>query len=155
VHSAGEIWANEVFECYVGVLTAPGEKFGEAQSRMQDYIIGGLKMTPADATYTEARDAILATAMAVSFEDYERCSRGFAKRGSGLRAVSPARSSSDLVGVVEDFTPFVCKGVGGPRGDDESPAPESTGVGSLGWMFLAPLLGALGLRRRRNARHNA
>lgn len=151
VHAAGEIWANQVFECYVGVLTAPGESFGEAQSRMQDYIIGGLKMTPADATYVEARDAILAAAMATSFEDYDRCSRGFAKRGSGLNAVAPARSSSDLTGVVEDYTEFVCKGSDGPGdGDDDEPDTDPAGgAGALGWMFLAPLLGAIGLRRRR------
>jgi len=139
VHAAGEIWANQVFECYVGVLKSPGLSFGESQARMQDYIIGGLKMTPADATYVEARDAILAAAMATSFEDYGRCSRGFAKRGSGLNAVAPARSSSDLTGVVEDYAEFVCK--------SNDPAG---GGGALGWLFLAPLLGAFGLRRRRN-----
>jgi hypothetical protein len=148
VHAAGEIWANQVFECYVGVLTAPGATFAEAQSRMQDYIVAGLKATPADATFVEARDAILAAALATSFEDYDRCSRGFAKRGSGLNAVAPARSSNDLTGVVEDFSEFVCKSNGG--GDDDEPKPDPAGgAGSLAWISLVPLLGAFGLRRRR------
>jgi hypothetical protein len=151
VHAAGEIWANQVFECYVGMLTAPGATFGEAQSRMQDYIVAGMKMTPADATFVETRDAILAAARATSFEDYDRCSRGFAKRGSGLNAVAPARSSSDLRGVVEDYSEFVCKGSDGP-GDDDDDEPDTDpagGGGALGWLSLAPLLGALALRRRR------
>lgn len=108
VHNAGEIWANMVFNCYAGILTDSRHSFAEAQSRMQDYIIGGMKMTPADATYTEARDAILAVALATDFEDYRTCSAAFAKRGAGLNAVAPARSSTDLTGVIEDSTPFVC-----------------------------------------------
>ena len=147
VHSAGEIWANAMFNCYVGVLTAPGSSFNEAQSRMQDYIIAGLKMTPADATYTEARDAVLAAAMATSFDDYARCSKGFAKRGNGLRAVAPARSSSDLVGVVEDYTEFVCAKSTPPIGGEGEPGVG--GVGGLGTLFLAPLFGVAVLRRRR------
>lgn len=113
VHNAGEIWANAMFECYVGLLTDPRHSFTEAQSRMRDYIIGGFKMTPANATYTEARDAVLSVALASDFEDYSRCSAGFAKRGMGLNAVAPSRSSTDLTGVVEDFSPFVCKTAGG------------------------------------------
>ncbi|HKY92208.1 MAG TPA: M36 family metallopeptidase, partial [Nevskiaceae bacterium] len=108
VHSAGEIWANMMFECYVGILRDPRHRFAQAQARMQDYIIAGLKMTPADATYTEARDAVLSAVLASDFEDYRSCSAGFARRGAGLAAVSPARSSTDLVGVIEDYTPFVC-----------------------------------------------
>ncbi|HUR40145.1 MAG TPA: M36 family metallopeptidase [Verrucomicrobiae bacterium] len=148
VHAAGEIWANEMFECYAGILSNPKNSFSEAQGKMRDYIIGGFKMTPADATFTEARDAVLAVVRATDFDDYKRCSNGFAKRGSGLRAVAPARSSSDLVGVVEDFTPFVCEA--GAR-DGETAIPESSGVllgGSLGGSMLLPLLG-LGLLRRR------
>jgi hypothetical protein len=150
VHSAGEIWANAMFECYVGILNTPGSTFAEAQSSMQDYIIAGFKMTPADATYTEGRDAVLAAAMASNFDHYSRCSKGFAKRGNGLNAVAPARSSSDLVGVVEDFAPFVCgqkavtpNGGGGGGG--------SGGIGGLGALLLAPLFGAAALRRRRRA----
>ncbi|HKY90564.1 MAG TPA: M36 family metallopeptidase, partial [Nevskiaceae bacterium] len=39
VHSAGEIWANMMFECYVGILRDPRHRFAQAQARMQDYII--------------------------------------------------------------------------------------------------------------------
>lgn len=146
VHNAGEIWANEMFECYVGVQTSPGHSFGDARSAMQDYIIAGLKMTPANATYTEQRDAVLAAVLAVDGDDYKRCSHGFARRGSGLNAVAPARSSTNLVGVVEDFTDFVC---GGPGKSESLPAGRGLLVGAFGPGLLMPLFGLALLRRRR------
>ena len=98
VHNSGEIWANQMWECYAGLLNSGRYGFAEAQQRMKDLIIGGLKMTPADATYTEARDAVLAVALATDPLDYAVCSAGFAKRGNGLFAVAPARASEDHVG---------------------------------------------------------
>ncbi|TJY58842.1 hypothetical protein E4T66_14670 [Sinimarinibacterium sp. CAU 1509] len=150
VHNAGEIWANAVWECYAGILNRPELSFEEARSHMQDYIIGGMKMTPADATYTEARDAILSVVLASDYDDYAACSLGFAKRGMGLNAVSPSRSSSDLVGVVEDYTEFVCdkSDVGGGGSDGGKPDLGRFG-GALGWPLLLPLLGLALLRRRR------
>jgi hypothetical protein len=145
VHNAGEIWAEMMFECYAGLLNDPRHSFSEAQSRMQDYIIGGFKMTPADATYTEARDAVLSVALANDFEDYRSCSHGFAKRGNGLNAVAPARSSTDHVGVVEDYTEFVCdraaSGAGGVLGDN------TRFGGALPLSLLLGLISLLGLRR--------
>lgn len=147
VHAAGEIWANMVFECYAGLLRSSSDQaFFEARSRMRDYIIGGFKMTPADATYTEGRDAILAVAYAADFDDYAACSRGFARRGAGLNAVAPARNSTDLKGVVEDYTPFVCGKSNLPAGGTS----DSPVVGGLGLLFLMPLFGVVALRRRRS-----
>ena len=152
VHNAGEIWANAVWECYAGLIAR--HPFDEAQSRMKDYIIGGLKMTPADATYTEARDAVLSVALATDYDDYAACSRGFAKRGMGLNAISPSRSSTDLVGVIEDYTEFACKttgGGGGGGGGGGSDGNNDRFGGALGFGLLLPLLGLLALRRRRFA----
>jgi Zn-dependent metalloprotease len=148
VHNAGEIWANAMWECYVGLLNDPRHSFSEAQSRMQDYVIAGLKMTPDDATYTEARDAILAAAYATDFQDFSECSAGFAKRGMGRDAVSPARDSTDLTGVVEDYTPIACAVEGG-----SSSGGTSSG-GALNLLLLLPLLG-LGLWRRRGRGRSA
>lgn len=162
VHNAGEVWANQMWECYVGLLNDPRHSFAEAQSRMKDYIIGGLKATPADATYTEARDAVLSVVLATDFEDYKRCSDGFAKRGSGLNAVAPARDSTDLVGVTEDTTPFYCKTDGGGSSGGGSGSGSGSGGGSgsgdgrfgggaLPLLLLLPML-LLGLCRRRARR---
>jgi hypothetical protein len=161
VHNAGEIWANAMFECYAALLNDPRHGFGEAQRRMRDYIIGGFKMTPANATYTEARDAVLSVVLASDFEDFRRCSAGFAKRGMGLNAISPARSSTDLTGVVEDYTAFVCPTAAG-SGDDGTDGREGGGSGSSdggrfgsgavgpGLLLVLLALGALrpALRRR-------
>ncbi|HEY1078345.1 MAG TPA: M36 family metallopeptidase [Fontimonas sp.] len=156
VHNAGEIWANAMFECYVGLLNDPRHSFTEAQSRMRDYIIGGFKMTPANATYTEARDAVLSVVMASDFEDFTRCSAGFAKRGMGLNAVAPSRSSTDLTGVVEDFSPFVCKvDGGGSTGGSGGGTPDAGRFGAsalgLNTLLLMLSLGLLGLARRRRS----
>lgn len=147
VHNAGEIWANAMFECYVGLLTDPRHSFNEAQSRMRDYIIGGFKMTPANATYTEARDAVLSVVMASDFEDFSRCSAGFAKRGMGLNAISPSRSSTDLTGVVEDYTEFVCKvdGGGTTGGTTGGEGPRDRGRFGASALDPALLLSLLGL----------
>lgn len=148
VHNGGEIWANMMWECYAGILNDPRHTFAEAQSRMQDYIIGGLKMTPADATYTEARDAVLSVALATDFEDYRRCSDGFAKRGNGINAVAPSRSSTDLTGVIEDYNPFVCKASGGGGGGGGGSGDGGHFGGAAGLGLLLPML-TLGLLRRR------
>jgi hypothetical protein len=146
VHAAGEIWANMVFECYAGLLKSNADSaFFQTRARMQDYIIAGFKMTPADATYTEGRDAILAAAFATDFDDYAACSRGFARRGAGLNAIAPARASDDLVGVTEDYTPFVCGKSSGGGNSNDTPV-----VGGLGLLFLMPLFGVAALRRRRD-----
>ncbi len=144
VHNAGEIWANAVFECYVGILNDPRHSFAEARDRMKDYIIGGFKMTPADATFTEGRDAILAVVRASDKTDYANCSAGFAKRGMGPAAVSPARDSSDLVGVVEDYTPFVSET------DSRSFGATVRGGALAPWLLLG--LCGLGWRTRRSRR---
>ena len=152
VHSAGEIWANAVWQCYAGILNNPARSFDDARSNMMDYVIAGLKATPASPTYTEARDGILAAAKASNEADYLRCAHGFALRGLGKNAESPERDSSDHVGVKEDFTEFgevpndtpASGGGGGGSGGD-----SGGGGGALGAGLLLPLLIAAGLRRRR------
>lgn len=154
VHSSGEIWANAMFGCYVNLLNDPRHSFADAQSRMQDYIIGGFKMTPADATYTEARDAVLSVVLASDFDDYRACSAGFAQRGMGLNAIAPARSSIDHVGAVEDYTEFVCKTTGSGGGTGGGDAGRF-GSGALGLNLLLALLAMVALRpvlRRQRSR---
>lgn len=166
VHNGGEIWANQVWECYAGLLNA--HPFEEARSRMKDYIIAGFKATPADATYVEARDAVLSAVKAADDCDYMICANAFAKRGSGPAAIAPDRDSTDLVGVTEDFTPFgaLCPttvipppaGGGGnppvvnPPSNPGTPAVGEGrfGGGALNLLLLLPLMG-LGLARRRRA----
>ena len=167
MHNAGEIWANQMWECYAGLLNR--HPFPTAQKRMKDYIIAGLKGTPADATFVEARDAILAAAKATDNCDYLVCANAFAKRGSGPAAEAPARDSTDLIGVKEDFTPFgqACPAIETPPTNpptNPNPNPTTPTVpatplagdsgrygGASGALLLLPLFGLALLRRRRIA----
>jgi hypothetical protein len=107
VHNAGEIWAAMLFEAYAALVArttgpSPAYTFAEARRRMADYVVAGLALTPADPTYTEQRDAILAAA-ASDAGDLTAMAEAFARRGAGTCAVSPPRDSTTFQGVEESF----------------------------------------------------
>jgi MYXO-CTERM domain-containing protein len=108
VHNAGEIWATMMAEAYFALLgTSRGPNatrtYAEARRLMADVVVAGMKLAPTDPTYTEQRDAILSALEAISPADVPLLAAAFAKRGAGSCAVSPARASQDLTGVVESF----------------------------------------------------
>lgn len=109
VHNTGEIWANMVWSCYAGILNIPGRSFDDAQSHMKDYLISGMKMTPASPTFGEARDGILASAFASNYQDFAACARGFARRGAGVYAVSPPRTATTNAPVTESYIALVAR----------------------------------------------
>lgn len=119
VHNAGEVWANTMFHAYTMLLTDPRHSFSEAQSRMKDYIICGMKMTPSSPTYTEARDGVLACAKANDVVDFSRMAKAFALRGMGVEAVSPARDSTDHAGVVESYVAVIAQAPSLIAGSDD------------------------------------
>ena len=107
-HNVGEIWGNMLHEGYVALLKEskgvnPRYTFEQARRLMADYIVAGMKLAPFEPTFTEQRDAILAAAYAAEPLDMLLLANAFAKRGAGTCAVSPAKDSEDLVGVVESF----------------------------------------------------
>ncbi len=109
VHNVGEVWASMLWECYAGLLrdsldASPRHSFDQARRKMSDYLVAGYKLTPSAPTLTEARDALLASMAVSDPQDFAACAAGFAKRGAGLRAVSPPRDSVNLNGVVESYT---------------------------------------------------
>ena len=69
------------------------------------YVIGGLKLTPPQPTFTQARDGVLSAVSAMAAGDLPEVKSGFAKRGIGTGATSPPSNSTSLAGVVESFTP--------------------------------------------------
>ncbi len=108
VHNAGEVWASMMFEGYVAILkksqgATPKYTFDEARRKMADYVVGGMKLAPAEPTFTEQRDAVIAAALATDLEDAISIAQAFAKRGAGSCAVSPPKDSFDNEGVVESF----------------------------------------------------
>ncbi|HRI67262.1 MAG TPA: M36 family metallopeptidase, partial [Polyangium sp.] len=114
VHNAGEIWCMMLWEAYSNMLddtlgAGARHTFDQAKRKMADYVVSGLKMAPPSMTFTEQRDTILAAAVAAGrvsgdYSDFQDLAAGFAKRGAGKCAQSPARNSTTLDGVVESFT---------------------------------------------------
>ncbi len=103
VHNTGEIWANTLWEIYASLLNDPRNSFAQAQTRMKNYIIAGLKMTPNAPTLLEARDGLLAAAYVTDPTDFDLMAAAFAKRGMGVGAVAPDRDDANNTGVVESF----------------------------------------------------
>src|SRR5436305_494933 len=109
VHNTGEVWATMLWECYASLLRdtlgpSPRLTFSEAQQRMKDYLVAAYKLTPNSPTFLEARDAVLAAALARDPVDFVLFAKAFAKRGAGIRAVSPDRfSATNSPGLVESF----------------------------------------------------
>lgn len=101
VHSAGEVWATMLWECYVALLKA--YPFQDAQDRMKRYLVASLKLTPADPTFLEARDAVLAAAFASDEKDFTLLWQAFGRRGAGVGAEGPPKDSSSNQGVKESF----------------------------------------------------
>ncbi len=101
IHNAGEIWSSMLWEVFVGLVKQHGHEV--AEKRMLKYVIGGMKQTPNSPTYTEARNGVLSAVAALHPEDLGIAWKGFARRGIGEGAVSPARTSTDFDGVVESF----------------------------------------------------
>jgi hypothetical protein len=113
VHNAGEIWAEILFEAYANLLEAgkvasPVRAFDVSKRRMADYVIAGMKATPAEATFTEQRDALLATVWASGHkDDFAAIAKGFAKRGLGVGAISPTGNTNDGAQPGSDFNDAV------------------------------------------------
>lgn len=104
VHNTGEVWCTMLWECYASLLADPGRlSFVEARDRMRDYLVAAFEMTPVSPTFVEARDAMLAAALAKDPQDFTAFWQAFALRGIGMGAVAPDRYSTDNVGVVESY----------------------------------------------------
>ncbi|MDE2150437.1 MAG: M36 family metallopeptidase [Gammaproteobacteria bacterium] len=103
VHNTGEVWAEMLWEAYASLLNDGRYSFDQAKSRMADYVIQGLMMTPDNPTFVEARDGILAAVKATDAGDYADFTQAFAKRGLGAGAIAPDRNDPGNHGAVESF----------------------------------------------------
>jgi MYXO-CTERM domain-containing protein len=101
VHNAGEVWAAALWEGYVALQQQGGGTFDEIRAKMARYVVTGLAMTPIEASPMEARDAILAAALAADPADHATLIAAFARRGFGSCAVPPDKNSIDFIGIVE------------------------------------------------------
>ncbi|WP_375773277.1 myxosortase-dependent M36 family metallopeptidase [Archangium gephyra] len=137
VHNGGEVWATMLWECYVSLLNA--YPFGEAESRMKQYLVAAYKATPSSPTYIEARDALLSVAKASDAADYTRFVNAFARRGMGFGAKAPDRDSQDFIGAVESFQAGTNLEVVSIKLDDTLAGCDQDGVldvGETGYLTL-------------------
>lgn len=104
VHNTGEVWAAMLWECFVALVRDGRYTFDEAHTRMRRYLVASLATTPTDPTLLEARDAVLAVALATDAKDFQTFFDAFARRGAGAGAKGPPKDSASNVGVVESFT---------------------------------------------------
>src|SRR5882672_3711721 len=91
-----------LWEAYNVLVDAHGVTV--ARRRMSDYVVAGLLMTPAEASFTEGRDAILTAVSALDADDMLLVAAAFAGRGLGSCAVSPAPDSPDNDDLLESGT---------------------------------------------------
>lgn len=119
VHNAGEVWGSLLWECYGNLLGDPQRLgFAAARDRMARYLVGAYKLMPANPTFVEARDALLAVIGARDGTDRDLCLHGFAKRGAGIGAVAPDRNATGNRGVIESYLSVL------PAGGTKRPAVE-------------------------------
>ena len=99
VHNVGETWCNSLLECRANMITALG--FGANDTFLQ-LVVDGMKIAPGNPTFLQSRDAILQSDLVNNGgANLGYLWSGFAKRGMGNSATSPA--SSTTVGIVEAF----------------------------------------------------
>lgn len=95
-HTAGEIFAQALFQCF-GAMAAGNSaaEFEATRLRMAQYLVAGLTLFSSEPTFLEARNRILDVVRAVDAEDYTACRKGFAERGLGAGAIgTPAAAET-------------------------------------------------------------
>jgi uncharacterized repeat protein (TIGR01451 family) len=116
VHNTGEVWALTLWEVRSRIIGDPAGANGDVPTgnhTMLQLVIDGLKMTPVDPNFTDARDALLDADCATNAcANEDSIWNGFADRGLGYGAAEPYHKmvalSSTHVAVHESFSvPFL------------------------------------------------
>lgn len=108
VHNAGEIWGLTLWELRSRMIAAAAGSVPTGNQQAMQLVTDGMKMTPANPTFLQARDALVDTDCATN-----ACGReqliwdSFADRGLGYGAFAPTSITLGFVsghtGVVESF----------------------------------------------------
>jgi extracellular elastinolytic metalloproteinase len=99
VHADGEIWAETVWDLRSALIAAHGA--GDGTFRARALITDGMRLSPANPTFLDMRNAILQADTAHGFGDRDRIWAVFAARGMGVYA---GTSGDNDTHPVEDFT---------------------------------------------------
>ena len=103
VHNIGEIWALTLWEVRSRIIAQAGGDVAAGSQTTLQIVTDGLKMTPNDPSFTDARDAILdADCAAFACAHEEAIWGGFADRGLGYGAEASLGIAAH-VGVKESF----------------------------------------------------
>ncbi len=109
VHNIGAIWANTLWEVRSRIIAANGGSVPTGNGKMLQLVTDALKMTPAQPSYVQARDAILAADCATNAcANEDSIWGGFADRGLGYKAIAPLGQSgvdgiAAYTGIKESF----------------------------------------------------
>ncbi len=100
VHNQGEVWCMTLREVWASLVSKWGWNIGNELALQ--LVTDGLRLGPANATFLEARDAIIQADLVDSGgENYSEIWTAFAKRGMGYSASCPP--SDTTIGVLEAF----------------------------------------------------
>ncbi|MEI7731009.1 MAG: M36 family metallopeptidase [Verrucomicrobiota bacterium] len=162
IHNMGEVWCVMLWEARANFILKYGHTTGN--QRILQLVTDGLKLSPANPTYIQARDAILlADRINNGGTDQRELWQAFAKRGLGVAATAPNTTTTS--GVVESYEPpddlgispqtgFVISGeMGGPfnvtsqtyglSNRNASTALTWTASWNVDWLQIAPASGTL------------
>ncbi len=124
VHNAGEVWCVTLWEARANLIAKYG--FAVGNQLMLQLVTDGMKLSPANPNYLQARDAIIqADLVNNAGANRSELWAAFAKRGMGASATAP--SSGTTTGVAESFDLPDDLGV--------TPASEFTASGPVGGPF--------------------
>lgn len=110
VHNVGEIWGLSLWEVRSRIIAANGGNVATGNQISLQLVTDAMKMTPANPSYLQARDALIDADCATNAcANEESIWNGFADRGLGYGARVPNRVSftprAPHIGVVESFLP--------------------------------------------------
>lgn len=159
-HAQGEVWCNMLWEVRHNLVSKHGHATGT--QRALQIVLDGMKLSPANPTFIQARNGIIQAALVAYPEDLTEVWAGFAKRGMGEGATGPANSTT--TGVVESNTvPDALQiddragwNITGDKGGPFAPASKVlslsntsgasidwTAATGAGWLTVSPASGTL------------
>lgn len=100
VHYMGTVWCTMLWEMRTNLILRHG--FATGNDRAIRLVTDGLKLSPVNPNFIQARDAIIQATLVSFPEDTGEVWSAFAKRGAGQDASAPA--SSTTTGIVESYS---------------------------------------------------
>ncbi len=127
-HAQGTVWCTILWDLRQEFINRYG--FEAGRQRTEKLVIDGLKVTPSQPLFTDARDAIILANRAVNGgEDEELIWRVFARRGLGVSALTGLAigSATFRIPVIEGYDILPASTAGSLVINEKSPAPAVGG----------------------------